>query len=147
MMRSVQDPRFPSMLLQIGSPGDLPLHSGLIPGDALYADSPPRNEEFSRYVRKIVALKFGRHCGMCGARHRHQPYWQLGMRVCSLCFAHNSISAGRLFKEYGVHFADVIAKRHERVRVRRSQEQTISACGSCGSSLIIMVRSWRGCLT
>lgn len=115
MMRTVQDPRFPSMLLQISSPGDLPLHSGLIPGDALYADSPARNEEFSRYVRKIVALKFGRHCGMCGARHRHQPYWQLGMRVCTLCFAHNSISAGRLFRDYGVHFADVIAKRHERV--------------------------------
>jgi hypothetical protein len=112
-LRCMNDFRFQRLLLRTSINYPVPIHTGLIPGDPSYADQPDRNKEFSDYVRKAVALKIGKHCGLCGARHRHVPYWGLGMRVCSLCFAHNSISALSLYHDYGLHFMDIIRNHYE----------------------------------
>jgi hypothetical protein len=111
----VKDWRYPLLHLHYSPKHSVPVHAGLIPGDDFYSDTDERNEQFCNYVRKAVALKFGKRCGMCGARHRHDIVWGLGMRVCKLCVAANSISAVSLFYDYGIHFMDFIRNHYSNV--------------------------------
>lgn len=149
--KMVKDWRYPTMLLQIVMPTELPMQVGLIPGDHAYADSPERNSQFCAYARKITALKLGKHCGICGARHRHSPYWQLGMRVCGLCFSQNSISAVRLYREYGIPYSDVISKSFDRVYVfemtpNESDARISAADLKCMRSVPDGNHNWGNCM-
>jgi hypothetical protein len=87
----------------------IPKHMGRIRTDVDGASLPPEfDKAFSDYVRKAFALKCVDRCGMCGCRHRHDPYWSLGMRVCQLCMAENTISSWELVNTYGVHYYDIM---------------------------------------
>jgi hypothetical protein len=111
----MDDYRFPRLLLHNSAFHTVPVHVGLVPGDSHYVDTPDREQEFCRYVRKAVALKFGKHCSLCGARRSHYPYWGLGMRVCNLCLAKNSLSSARIFQDYGLHYMDLIRAHYQDV--------------------------------
>ena len=54
------------------------------------------------YCRRIVALRIGCRCCLCGARWRHVPVWTLRGRVCYDCLRSNLVSNVVLFRRYGV---------------------------------------------
>ena len=87
----------------------VPVHMGRIRTDPDGATLPPEfDESFCAYTRKAFALLSVDRCGLCGCRHRHEAYWSLGMRVCQLCMAENTISNWELVDKYGVHFYDIM---------------------------------------
>ena len=87
----------------------IPVHIGKIRTDPDGASLPPEfDASFAAYVRKAFALHSVDRCGLCGCRHRHDAYWSLGMRVCQLCMAENSISSWELVDKYGVHYSDIM---------------------------------------
>ena len=65
---------------------------------------------FIRYARRALALKFGHHCAMCGCRYRHELYWSLGMWVCRLCMAENTVSTRGLWTRYGLTLSDIMGQ-------------------------------------
>ena len=110
-IRTIQDPIFPNLRLWKPHINGLPVYTGPLRGDP--DDSSlgfAFDACFSSYVRRVYALKHGTRCGMCGCRHRHDPYWSLRMRVCRLCMEGNSISGELLSRKYGVDYSDLLVK-------------------------------------
>lgn len=110
-VRTVSDPIYPNLRLWKPHLTGLPVYTGPLRGDP--DDSGlgfAFDACFSSYVRRVFALKHGIRCGMCGCRHRHDPYWSLRMRVCRLCMEANSISGEMLSSKYGVDFSDMLAQ-------------------------------------
>jgi len=58
------------------------------------------------YCRRVLMLKHGTHCALCGARWHHVPVWTLRMRVCYDCFRSHFVSNVVLFHRYGFNFWD-----------------------------------------
>jgi hypothetical protein len=109
----VPSPQYPGLSLYKNGLTGIPVHMGKIrtdvDGAARSLRLPPEfDKAFSDYVRKAFALKCVDRCGLCGCRHRHNAYWSLGMRVCQLCMAENTLSNWELFKVYGVHYYDIM---------------------------------------
>jgi hypothetical protein len=89
---------------------DIPTHDGnsYLAPNMDFAKECGCEDHFSSYVRKALALKFGHHCCLCGCRYRHKAYWSLGMRVCGLCMAANTITTSRLWQDYGLTMSDIM---------------------------------------
>ena len=105
----VHSQKYPGLCLYKGGLNGIPVHTGRIRTDADGASLPPEfDASFTAYVRKAFALKCVDRCGLCGCRHRHDAYWSLGMRVCQLCMAENTISSWELVSNYGVHYYDIM---------------------------------------
>ena len=105
----VYSPEYPGLSLHKGGLNGIPVHMGRIRTDPDGASLPPEfDEAFCAYTRKAFALTCVDRCGLCGCRHRHDAYWSLGMRVCRLCVADNSVSSWELVSKYGVHYYDII---------------------------------------
>ena len=101
--------RYPGLNLYKNGLTGIPMHMGKIRTDVDGASLPPEFDKvFCDYVRKAFALKCVDRCGLCGCRHRHDAYWSLGMRVCQLCMAENTVSSWELVSTYGVHYFDII---------------------------------------
>ena len=110
-VRSITDPIYPNLRLWKPHVTGLPVYIGPLRGDT--DDSTLGfgfDICFSSYMRRVYALKHGTRCGMCGCRHRHDPYWSLRMRVCRLCMEGNTISGELLSRKYGVDYSDMLAK-------------------------------------
>ena len=108
---AIKDPIYPNLRLWKPHFTGLPVYTGPLRGDS--DDSSlgfAFDACFSSYVRRVYALKHGTRCGMCGCRHRHDPYWSLRMRVCRLCMEGNSISGESLSRKYGVDYSDMLIK-------------------------------------
>jgi len=65
------------------------------------------DKTFTAYVRKAMALLYSPRCGLCGCSKNHQIYWSLGMRICRLCVAQNTMTSWKLFDKYGIHYYDI----------------------------------------
>lgn len=105
----VVSPEYPLLNLHKGGLNGIPVHMGRIRTDPDGAALPSEfDASFNAYVRKAFALHVVDRCGMCGCRHRHDAYWSLGMRVCQLCMAENTISSWELVDKYGVHYFDIM---------------------------------------
>jgi hypothetical protein len=87
----------------------VPVHMGLVHGDAKFDPSKFQEATFTSFVRKSFALTMGRRCGLCGCRYRHVPVWSLGMRVCRLCVSDNVISCWDLFDKYGLSYSKIFS--------------------------------------
>ncbi len=110
-VRSITDPVYPNLKMWKPHLTGLPVYIGPLRGDA--DDSALGfgfDACFSSYVRRVYALKHGTRCGMCGCRHRHEPYWSLRMRVCRLCMEGNTISGELLSRKYGVDYSDLLVQ-------------------------------------
>jgi hypothetical protein len=105
----VHSPEYPLLTLYKSGINGIPVHMGRIRTDPDGASLPPEfDQSFSDYTRKAFALTCVDRCGLCGCRHRHEAYWSLGMRVCQLCMAENTMSCWELVDKYGVHYYDII---------------------------------------
>jgi hypothetical protein len=101
--------QYPGLNLYKPGLAGIPVHMGKLRTDADGASLPPEfDASFNAYTRKAFALKMVDRCGLCGCRHRHEAYWSLGMRVCRLCMAENTVSCWELVDKYGVHFYDIM---------------------------------------
>lgn len=107
--REVKQSRYPGLKLCKSGVTGVPVHMGPIRGDPDdHRLAPNFDAVFSAYVRKAFALMHGQRCGLCGCRWHHEAYWSLGMRVCRLCMAGNTVTNWELADKYGVHFFDVL---------------------------------------
>ena len=105
----VPSPEYPGLTLYKPVLVGVPVHMGRIRTDPDGVSLPPEfDASFCAYVRKAFALMSVDRCGLCGCRHRHEVYWSLGMRVCQLCMAENTISNWELVDKYGVHYYDIV---------------------------------------
>lgn len=116
LYQRVRDPRFPELRLWKADLTSLaryigPLH---IYASAKEEQLPPK-EALTSYICKWFALQYGPRCGVCGCRHRHEPYWSLGMRVCRLCMAGNSLSAYEMSRDYALEYTAVASKARHRI--------------------------------
>lgn len=60
---------------------------------------PERRPLYQRYIRRIVALKYNRACGMCGtSRYIVTPFWSLGKSLCKFCVQDNFVSDAWLYE-------------------------------------------------
>ena len=134
LCRSVKDPSLPDLSLwKVELTGLARYLGGLhIDRDADAAQLPAM-DTLTAYIRKWHRLENGTRCGMCGCRFRHDVYWSLGMRVCRLCMAQNSVSAYEMFHEYGLEYMEVAAKARNRVFYYNltisPTEDRVSFCG------------------
>lgn len=105
----VHSPEYPGLNLHKGGLNGIPVHMGRIRTDPDGASLTQEfDKSFTSYTRKAFALSCVDRCGLCGCRHRHDAYWSLGMRVCQLCMAENTVSCWELVDKYGVHYYDII---------------------------------------
>jgi hypothetical protein len=110
-VRTINDPIYPNLRLWKPHLTGLPVYTGPLRGDSDDSSlSFAFDACFSSYIRRVYALKHGTRCGMCGCRHRHDPYWSLRMRVCRLCMEGNSISGELLSRKYGLDYSDMLMK-------------------------------------
>lgn len=110
-VRSTHDPLYPNLRMWKPHLTGMPVYIGPLRGDPDDATLGFAFDAcFSSYVRRVYALKHGTRCGMCGCRHRHDPYWSLRMRVCRLCMEGNTISGEMLSSKYGVDYSDMLVK-------------------------------------
>lgn len=116
LCQRVRDPRFPELKLWKVDLTSLARYIGPLHVDANSKEEilPPK-EALTAYIRKWFALQHGPRCGVCGCRHRHEPYWSLGMRVCKLCMAENSLSAYEMSRDYGLEYTEVAARARHRI--------------------------------
>lgn len=105
----VYSPEYPGLSLYKRDLTGIPVHMGKIRTDPDAATLTSEfDASFTAYTRKAFALFCVDRCGLCGCRHRHDAYWSLGMRVCQLCMAENTISCWELVDKYGVHYYDIM---------------------------------------
>ena len=105
MDKRVHDPIYSCLKLYKQGLNGVPYHVGPLPGEK-DADGPAFMETFCSYVRRWYALLHGTRCGMCGSRFRHEVFWSLRMRVCTLCVAGNTVGENEIFDKYGLNFTD-----------------------------------------
>ena len=126
-IRSINDPIYPNLRLWKSHLTGMPVYTGPLRGDS--DDSSlgfAFDACFSSYVRRVYALKNGTRCGMCGCRHKHDPYWSLRMRVCRLCMEGNSISGELLSRKYGLDYSDLLMQHKGKFFYYGSNSATVS---------------------
>ena len=153
LTNKVVSPEHPLLNLYKGGLNGIPVHMGRIRTDPDGASLPPEfDASFASYVRKAFALHCVDRCGLCGCRHRHDAYWSLGMRVCQLCMADNTLSSWELVDKYGVHYFDIMRDISGKVfyfRLPASVKQhrvafhTERSCQLMSKSSLSLLMFWR----
>jgi hypothetical protein len=147
----VHSQEFPLLTLYKPGLAGVPVHMGRLRTDPDGSVLPPEfDASFSAYTRKAFALKVVDRCGLCGCRHRHEAYWSLGMRVCQLCMAANTLSCWELVDKYGVHYYDIMREISGKVfyfnlaaslMQHRMAFHTTHRCHASNKQLLLML--WR----
>jgi hypothetical protein len=68
----------------------------------------------AKHAQKLVFLKYGKFCGICGNRYNNAPIWKLNMRVCEQCMKERFISNTQLFLQYGIEYFKLFKENEKR---------------------------------
>lgn len=77
---------------------------------------PSEQNELVKHCQKVMFLKYGKFCGVCGHKHKNTPVWKLGKRVCDMCLRDNLINNVQLFLKYGIDYIELFKRYSEQFK-------------------------------